>query len=398
MTKNLISIDTREATLKRKIRNHLHGLGFIKDTSGKLLLPNLTKETYRNIHGHQREEKLERNRKFLEKNQQRLLKYFANGNEVIPTCIRPRISLVKAGTLEADLFRFATLCWRVPVSEGYGRRMRFLVWDDSNDKLIGLFALGDAVFNLRVRDEYIGWSYQQRAVSLVNLMDAYVLGAVPPYNTLLGGKLVACLIRSKEVVSAFRDKYKDSVGIISGQKRDPHLLAVTTTSALGRSSIYNRLSIGGNKYFTSLGYTAGWGHFHFPDELFDEMKAFLINRDDNYAASFKFGEGPNWRLRTIKRVLSALDLGQDLAQHGLFREVFFSKFATNALDGLQTGITNPNYETLLSASEVSNLALERWIYPRSISRPDFFSWQSNDVLNQIDPKLESKQSSNYALR
>jgi len=30
-------------------------------------------------------------------------------------------------------------------------------------------------------------------------MDAYVLGALPPYNTLLRGKLVACLIRSSDV-------------------------------------------------------------------------------------------------------------------------------------------------------------------------------------------------------
>jgi len=34
------------------------------------------------------------------------------------------------------------------------------------------------------------------AKRLVNVMDAYVLGAVPPYNMLLGGKLVASLVRS----------------------------------------------------------------------------------------------------------------------------------------------------------------------------------------------------------
>jgi Druantia protein DruA len=39
------------------------------------------------------------------------------------------------------------------VSRGYGRRMRFLIWDQSNEKLIGLIVLGDPVFNLRVRDE-----------------------------------------------------------------------------------------------------------------------------------------------------------------------------------------------------------------------------------------------------
>lgn len=398
MTKNLINLDAREATLKRKIRNHLRKLGFTKDKNGKLLPPDLTKETYRNIHGYQRSEKLEKNRIFFDKNQSRLLKYFADGNEIIPASIRPRISLVEANTIEADLFRFASLSWQVPVSEGYGRRMRFLVWDDSNNKLIGIFALGDAVFNLRVRDEHIGWSSNQRAVSLVNLMDAYVLGAVPPYNMLLGGKLIACLIRTEEVIKAFRVKYKDSVGIISGKKRDPHLLAVTTTSSLGRSSIYNRLKIGSTQYFSSLGYTSGWGHFHFPDDLFDEMKSFLINKNDGYAESFAFGEGPNWRLRTIKRVLHALNLGQDLAQHGLFREVFFSKFATNSFDGLRAGIANPDYEDILSVSEVSELAIKRWVIPRSLTRPEFAKWQSKDLLKLIDPKFEEEQLPSYVLR
>ncbi len=34
--------------------------------------------------------------------------------------------------------------------------MRYLVYDRNNDKLIGIFALTDPVFNLRVRDAWIG--------------------------------------------------------------------------------------------------------------------------------------------------------------------------------------------------------------------------------------------------
>jgi len=50
--------------------------------------------------------------------------------------------------------------------------------DDSNGKLIGLLALGDAVFNLRVRDALIEWDHQRRAEALVNMMDA-CFGALP---------------------------------------------------------------------------------------------------------------------------------------------------------------------------------------------------------------------------
>jgi hypothetical protein len=119
----------------------------------------------------------------------------------------PRLELVEADTWQSDLFRLAGLSWSVPVSAGFGRRLRYLVWDDSNEKLIGIIALGDPVFNLKVRDELIDWTSKDRAKRLVNIMDAYVLGAVPPYNFLLGGKLVASLIRTKEVRDDFAKKY-----------------------------------------------------------------------------------------------------------------------------------------------------------------------------------------------
>ncbi len=65
--------------------------------------------------------------------------------------------------------------------------------------------------------------------------------------------MVACLIRSQEVRDAFREKYAHAVGIISHKRKKPHLLAVTTSSALGRSSVYNRLALGGARYFEPIG-------------------------------------------------------------------------------------------------------------------------------------------------
>lgn len=62
-------------------------------------------------------------------------------------------------------------------------------------------------------------------------MDAYVLGTVPPYNALLGGKLVACLIRSRDIYDDFSRTYGKTRGIISKQKKNARLLAVTTSSS-----------------------------------------------------------------------------------------------------------------------------------------------------------------------
>src|SRR5262249_53150336 len=134
-------------------------------------------------------------------------RYFAAGLEIDPEQIRPRLETVEGCTWQSDLFRLASLTWSVPVSNGYGRSMRFLVWDDSNGKLLGLIGLTDPVFNLRARDSEIGWNSDDRRQRLIHMMDAHVLGAIPPYNELLCGKLVACLVRSVEVRNIFREKY-----------------------------------------------------------------------------------------------------------------------------------------------------------------------------------------------
>jgi len=167
-----------------------------------------------------------------------LIKHFASGSDIDPARITPVLERIKSDTWQSDLFRLASLTWAVPVSNGYGRRLRYLVWDEHNKTLIGLIAIGDPVFNLSVRDKLIGWDVHDRSDRLANMMDAYVLGAVPPYNMLLGGKLVASLVRSRDLYDDFTETYGDTAGIISGKEKKARLLAVTTSSSLGRSSVY----------------------------------------------------------------------------------------------------------------------------------------------------------------
>ena len=83
---------------------------------------------------------------------QELMQHFANGEDVHPDAIDPELIPVRGAGLNSELFRLATLLWSVPVSKGYGRRMRYLVRDRSNGKVIGVFGLTDPVFNLRARD------------------------------------------------------------------------------------------------------------------------------------------------------------------------------------------------------------------------------------------------------
>jgi hypothetical protein len=380
---NIVILRSRDAKLKRKLRAHLKQIGFHKAPDGTLLPPALDKATYRSIHAHQRTEKLAAHKDWIAAKRGKLIRYFASGTDVEVRGIRPRLEQAPGNTWQADLFRFAGLYWRIPISVGYGRRLRFLVWDDNNGKLIGLLALGDGVFNLRVRDELIGWDHKRRAEALVNLMDAYVLGAVPPYNTLLGGKLIASLARTSDVVHAFDAKYRDAVGIISNKQKNARLVAITTSSALGRSSVYNRLKLGGHLIFEPIGYTSGWGHFHISDVLFDELRDYLTHVGDRYANACKFGQGPNWRIRVIRRTLDLLGMNSDLMRHGFAREVFFCPVATNAIAFLRGDHKRVRYKDLPNVKSASKLALERWVIPRAERLPEYLAWRSEQFLQEI---------------
>ena len=169
---SVIRVGAREATLRKRVRSHLRAIGFSRAPDGSLSAPNLDKDSYRAIHSFQRSEKIERHLEWIKQKAEKFSKYFADGSDIVPSKIRPRLELAPGDTWQADLFRLAGLSWKIPISEGYGRRMRFLVWDDWNGKLIGLLALGDAVFNLRARDEFIGWDHNRRGAALVHLMDA----------------------------------------------------------------------------------------------------------------------------------------------------------------------------------------------------------------------------------
>lgn len=392
----ILQLRSREAKLKRKLRAHLKAIGFEKDRDGRLFPPNLDKATYRNIHAHQRTAKLADHKDWIAAKAHKLIQYFASGTDIDVTRISPRLEPAPGHTWQADLFRFAGLYWRIPISEGYGRRLRFLVWDDNNGKLIGLLALGDAVFNLRARDEFIGWNHERRAEALVHLMDAYVLGAVPPYNALLGGKLIASLLRTSDVVEAFEAKYRETVGVISKKRKQARLAAITTSSALGRSSIYNRLKLDGQLIFAPIGYTRGWGHFHISDALFEELRDYLKQAGDRYANGFKFGNGPNWRFRVIRRALELIGMDPDMIRHGFAREVFFCQVASNALAFLRGDHKRVRYTDLPTIGSVSQRALARWVIPRAARFPRFLDWRAEQFLEEVAGRLN--QSTTQAVR
>jgi len=366
-----------QASLRQKLIDMLLRQGFTLDNY-QLVPPDQTnKDNIRRLYAHLRSERLKEAKRWLLSVEDKLLPYFADGSEVDVVEVRPSLVLVD-NQRKADLFRYASLTWSVPVSAGYGRRMRFLVVDESNRKLIGLFALGDPVYNLRVRDQWVNWGVREKNERLYHVMDAYVLGSVPPYSYLLGGKLVAMLIASDEVRREFNSRYANRVSVIRGTARPGHLVLITTTSALGRSSIYNRISFGERKIFISLGFTEGWGHFHFSNGTFEQVKAYLHEIDDPIVKRYKYGGGPNWRFRVVKQCLAHLGLSHSLLFHGIRREVFVVPLADNAREFLRGEEPEPSYYSM-PVEEIAAHFRERWLLPRAARDRRYLSFSREDI-------------------
>lgn len=369
--------------LATAIHDHLIGCGFTKNGNAYGFIEQPNKETVRQLHAVSREERLARDRSFLDRKLSLLVEHMATGSELVPEEITPELIEVKSGTLESDIFRLATHLWSVPVSNGFGRRLRFLVMDKSNGKLIGIFGIGDPVFNLSARDRWVEWTSEDRKKRLSSVMDAFVVGAVPPYSYLIGGKLVAALMTSSEVQKAFERKYSGRSGIISKVEKPAILALLTTTSALGRSSLYNRLTLLNGIRFIKIGTTKGFGHFHLSGDIFEMMREYLEQQEHRYASGHQFGEGPNWRLRVVRAAVEAVGFnGDGVLRHGVEREAYAIPLATNWRDIL-LGKTNTADYLSLSASDISTYCLNRWVIPRSIRDNRFRSFDPESITQSI---------------
>lgn len=375
-----------KAMLRARVLGELERGGFVH-RDGLLTLPEMNgnaKQLVRQLHDLHREAVLLKNGKFLDEWEDKLLEEFADGSEVVPENITPVVTPVKT-TRERALFRFATLHWSVPVSHGYGRRTSFLVRDGANDKLLGVFALGDPVFNLGVRDRLIGWDQQQRQARLYNVFDAYVLGAVEPYRQLIGGKLVALCALANETAEVLIDKYTGTTTVISGQQKTPDPVLITTTSSLGRSSVYSRLKYRERWALRSIGFTSGFGHFHFSEDLFTRMTAYLV-AEGHVVRGHKYGQGPNWRIRTLRTALEALDLDGDLLRHGIQREVFVAPRALG-WRGYLRGETDHIHWLDYPLEDLGDWWRERWGVPRG-QRDDRYLAHRRDAM-RLTPLLRS---------
>ena len=325
------------------------------DTSSKAAIRDLHSDAVRHMR--------ERSRAGLERHEGRLLTWIASGDELKPNEISPELVEVRKGTIDELIFRWVRLHWSIPVSAGYGRRVRFLVMDRSNGKLIGIIGLSDPIFALGSRDRAIGWSHQDRRERLRYVMDAFVLGAVPPYNSLRFGKLVALFAASNQARAVFSHKYRNRASLIGERSDSARLAMITTTSALGRSSLYNRLRFEGETVYRPTGYTAGFGDFQFLNGTYSHLSEYATTHLDATAKHERWGSGFRNRRELVRKVLSDVGLSLDFQNHGVKRQVFLVPTARNSEAFLRGEAQRLRYWNRPTGALFQHFK-ERWLQPR----------------------------------
>jgi len=369
----------QENDLRQRIIDRIISQGFTIDENNNIIPPDMNnKLDLRAYHSDARKDKYQKNIKFIKEKEKDILKYFANGTEIEIESFSPKIQAIEYNTEEYDIFKYATLLWSVPVSNGFGRRVKFLIWDESNHKVVGLFALGDPVFNLRCRDSLVGWDHHQRCKKLYNVMDIFILGAVPPYNLLLGGKLTALAAASNEVREIIKTKYKDKKTIIQKQIKDPSLVLLTTGSALGKSSLYDRIRYEERTVYQKIGESLGYGHFHLNNGLYKDMVEYLKTKDYRVAVAYKFGQGPNWKIRAAKTSLKYLGFSDDLLKHGIKREIYSVPLAKNYLEFLNGHSNKPIFFDM-PFEKLADYWYQRWFINRAKTKAEYKEFRREKI-------------------
>jgi hypothetical protein len=218
-----------------------------------------------------------------------------------------------------------------------GRNVKINVKDRVSGKLLGQISLASDVTAMGVRDNYIGWTKDNKFVDgkLNNTTIASTIVCTQPlgYN-FLGGKLVAMMTTVPEIRNYWKTKYGNT------------LIAVGTTSLYGIHSQYNGIPL-----FKTLGESAGKISLKPDDKFYDPWHQWLKeNRAEWYqnnitnerirnGANMGAGDGASGPVSGIKqKILSAIfkECGIKATEyhHGFKRGVYFAMMYENGNDFL----------------------------------------------------------------
>jgi hypothetical protein len=372
-----------EVRLKNEIIQSFKEQGF-------LINPHLrptedTKDFYKKVHQQRKIEKIRHHKRFLEVNFGLAKKYAINGNAINPKKIRLQLREVRPNSLEAKLFFWWNLIWwSIPYERLIGRQLRFIIWDLEHDAPFGLLALQSAPLKQKIRDEALGITDRDRDYWVNMSLYAQRVGALPPYNELLGGKMVALSITANEIREAYRERYQNRESVIRKRILPATLLFITTTAAFGKSSMYERLRYKDEPVFEFLGYTSGSGTFHIQEEIYVKIIMFLKAKGVDTKRGY--GTGPSRKLHLIETAFRLLGI-PSFVYHNIQRGFYLFPNVSNLREVIQMGEKPQWYDRKFT--ELSNYWLERWALPRSERIDKWKAFSSNKFINSTEEMIAS---------
>ena len=287
--------------------------------------------------------------------------FMVDGKELDVTKIDPVLVEVKPGTKWETLFRWWNLVWwSLPYEKSYGRQMRFVLWDKYHKAPMGLIGLQSPILSWSVRDNYLDIGPTDRDFWVNQSLNAQRLGALPPYNNLLGGKLVAAMMSSDYVRRKFKEKYSNIKTLMKDRSIPADLLFITTTGAYGKSCVYSRFKMNGIEMAKFLGYTNGTGSFHIPNFLYEDLIIYL--KKLHYDVQRGYGNGPSRKVRLIDQALTLLGFKNGI-NHSIKRSVYLFPFAKNINAVINKG-EKPQWNKR-SQKQVADFWKQRWAIPRA---------------------------------
>ena len=323
---------------------------------------NYDKETIKNSMSFKRDEIIGKHRKWIDKYIEFARKNLAKGIDVLNSEIDPIIEVCETEK-QHRLFRILRYYWSSPYSEYVGRRIKLIIRDRAlpNRPVIGIAALGSPIIHIPERDDFIGWDKNTRTKNLIYTLDAYVIGALPPYNYLLGGKLISYLLASNEVREIYRKKYQGQVTLT--EKRIANkLVGIFTTSLYGNSSQYNRMKFNDELLYKPIGQTKGFGTLHLSEETIHLMIKFLKSK--GVVVGHKFGDGPSWVMRVIRSAGELLGFDSDfLLKHSFKRNIYFIPLASEFKAFLNGETKQPKFKNY-SKNDLVQFWKTRWLENR----------------------------------
>jgi hypothetical protein len=223
-----------------------------------------------------------------------------------------------------------------------------------------------------------------------NVMEIITCGAVSPYQQVLGGKLVAMLMTSPQVVSDVNRRYSGKVSLIASgmagraMYRKPALTLLTTSSlyAFG-SAQYNRVRIPGQIVdsdgeirYERVGTTDSFGTVQFASDTTDSLiAAARLANNKQRIVNHLFGEGTSPKLRSLGMGLDALGLRpEEFLRHHSPRLLYAVPLATNTANVLLGLTRTPKYVLPVKGGKTTTGAIarhwgERWLKGR-LARPE----------------------------